>query len=231
MLSKILKFFGIRLIFEKNLQMIIENYTSNNAYIDTMKELSLIGELKIFYDIGSNKGEWSDFASKIFTKSNFYLFEANQIHKKETNSDRLEQHFVVLSSKPSEVIFYSKGETGDSYFPEINKKYLPDEKRLVSTYTLDNYVLEHKLPLPDFIKIDTQGSELDIIRGGIATLNKCKYILIEISILEYNDGAPNFSEYIQTLVKLNYFPIKLIEKHYTNGILAQLDILFFRNLK
>jgi len=218
----------LRIIFTRNLEFILENYVSYNSYIEYMKQLSRKEQLEVFYDIGSNKGEWSDLVSKIFSKSDFHLFEANPIHKINSKRDRFEDHFVVLSSKQSELVFYSKGETGDSYYPEINKIYTENERKLVKTDTLDNYVLANKLPLPDFIKLDTQGSELDILHGGISTLRNCKYLLIEISILDYNKGSPNFSEYIRTLDTLNFYPIKLVETHFTNGKLTQLDLLFSR---
>ena len=65
--------------------------------------------------------------------------------------------------------------------------------------TLDKLVSKNNIPLPDFIKIDTQGSELDILRGGEKTISNCSLIYLECPIIEYNMGSPNLSEYIEYL--------------------------------
>ena len=228
--SKILNFFGLRIMLEKNWQFLIESYSSQKSYLKFMENLSQTHELKVIYDIGSNKGEWSKTFSKVFSTSEFILFEGNETFVQMNKQDGFNSHHVVLSSKQQQLVFYTKGETGDSYYPEVNKSYFENERKLVNSNTLDEYIKENGLPLPDFIKLDTQGSELDILKGGQATLVNCKFILIEISILEYNKGAPSFTEYIHTLVNLGYFPIKLLELHYSNEILYQLDLIFAKKV-
>jgi len=50
----------------------------------------------------------------------------------------------------------------------------------VKTETLDSFCNRHKIT-PDFLKIDVEGHELKIFRGGIRTLRNCKpKILVEI---------------------------------------------------
>ncbi len=86
----------------------------------------------------------------------------------------------------------------------------------------------NNLPLPDLIKIDTQGSELDILKGAQKSLEKCKLIYLECPIMEYNQGAPNFQDYITYMQAISYEPIDLCERHLINGRLVQVDILFKR---
>lgn len=45
-------------------------------------------------------------------------------------------------------------------------------------------------PNPDLVKIDVQGSELDVIKGAQATLNYTKYLIVEIQHTDFNQGAP-----------------------------------------
>ncbi len=51
----------------------------------------------------------------------------------------------------------------------------------VNRDTLDNFILENNLPKPDLVKIDTEGSEVDILAGMPRTLKACRpRLFIEI---------------------------------------------------
>jgi len=79
----------------------------------------------------------------------------------------------------------------------------------------------------DLIKIDTQGSELIIIEGGINLIKKSKYIILELSILEYNESSPLFKEVINKMLNYNFCPQQTLNKCFINNKLTQIDILFF----
>jgi hypothetical protein len=51
-----------------------------------------------------------------------------------------------------------------------------------------------EFPLPDLVKIDVQGSEQDVIQGGIKTLANANHLIVEMQKVEYNKGAPLVSE-------------------------------------
>jgi hypothetical protein len=40
------------------------------------------------------------------------------------------------------------------------------------------------------IKIDVQGAELDVLKGSLNTLSNCKYLIVELQDINYNNGAP-----------------------------------------
>ena len=69
---------------------------------------------------------------------------------------------------------------------------------------LDDYYLEHKLTKLDLIKIDVDGYELRVIKGGKKTLTKFKPIMIiELGITVERIGD-TLEELIQTLVDIGY---------------------------
>ena len=43
---------------------------------------------------------------------------------------------------------------------------------------------------PVFVKIDVQGLELAVMKGAEKILNKAELVLLEVSTVEYNQGAP-----------------------------------------
>jgi len=47
-------------------------------------------------------------------------------------------------------------------------------EKITRVVTLDSYVAEQKLPHVDFIKLDTEGAELEILRGATNSIAKWK---------------------------------------------------------
>lgn len=126
------------------------------------------------------------------------------------------------------VDWYGRLGTGDSYYRE-NTSFsdnLASEKR--RTQTLDNLIKRNNLPTPDLIKLDTQGSEIDILRGGDLALSGAKFVYIECSLVNYNEGAPQLADYVGFMSSKGFIPYDLCEDHKKGGALIQVDILFVR---
>ena len=102
---------------------------------------------------------------------------------------------------------------------------IPEER---PTSTLDSVRSLNSLPTPDFVKLDTQGSEIDILKGSVASIEKTKFIYIECSVLGCNHGAPRLADYLVHLESIGFVPYDLCEEHRMNGALVQIDILFVR---
>jgi len=158
--------------------------------------------------------------------SEFYLFEANSTHYENLQSIGYSVFNVVLGSNEGTAEFYASGSTGDSLFRENTPFYDSVTARTVDVVTLDHVVEHEGLPLPDFVKIDTQGSEVEILQGGHDSLRQTQLLLLEMPIVRYNSGAPGFDAYIDVARDLGFVPFRLIESHMGNGLLLQVDILF-----
>jgi FkbM family methyltransferase len=186
-------------------------------------------EISVVFDIGAHKGRWTREHKKIFKNSYFYLFEANKEHFKKLTS-RGESVFIgVLSSNGLPAKFYKKVGTGDSLYKENTTHYTDKNYELVDTKTLNQVVLDNKLPQPDFIKLDVQGAELDILEGASNVIDGCKLILAECPISPYNIGSPEISDYLNYFNKIGFTPLRITEQHNGAGALLQVDILFLRN--
>ena len=122
--------------------------------------------------------------------------------------------------------------SGDSYYLEQTNFYKKDIKAIKKiTSTLDDIVNEKKFTLPDLIKIDTQGAEIDILKGASNTISKASLIYLECPIVKYNLNAPNFNDYINYLETINFLPYEICEIHYINKVLVQIDIIFIKKEK
>ena len=74
--------------------------------------------------------------------------------------------------------------------------------------------------------IDTQGSELDVLSGASTIIENAKLIYCECPIIQYNLGSPNIQEYLNFFKKINFIPVAVLEHHYLENILVQIDIMF-----
>lgn len=63
----------------------------------------------------------------------------------------------------------------------------------IEVTTLDELAEEHRLS-PDVIKVDTQGSELDILQGGVGLVRTAKLIEVEVEFNPQYVGQPLFSD-------------------------------------
>jgi FkbM family methyltransferase len=195
------------------------------------------GIVKNIYDIGAHKGEWTLAISRYLNNdTKITMFEPSASHQGILNeiSNRYGYRFIQMALGKSSGFFsfYTSGGTGDSFYEEVeseNKQGIPT--KLIEVETLDNVIERFTLQPPDLLKLDCQGSELDILKGGKETLGKVSSIILEASILECNIGAPLMGEVVSFLELHGFYPISLSEVHNRTGILKQIDLVFLnRNL-
>lgn len=185
---------------------------------------------KFIYDIGAFRATWTSSIKTIFDQSTFILFEANG-----ENQEFLKKSghifFIALLAEEDgkEKIFYSlpNGCTGDSTFKEQTHHYKDCKQTKRYSYKLSTLINKYGLKLPNFMKIDIQGSELDVLKGiSIEHLKECEFIMLEVKVLEYNKGSPDMLEVLTFMKKLNYVLYDLLELHYVDNNLCEVDWLF-----
>lgn len=123
--------------------------------------------------------------------------------------------------------------TGTSLYRE-NTHFFRDEvlvRTPVPRRRLDDVLAGRRF---DLVKIDTQGAELDVLLGGQQVLRQADYILIEVSLVEYNQGGARAEEVFAALGALGFRSAEVAEFHRLRGVrdgaLLQLDFLFEREV-
>jgi FkbM family methyltransferase len=205
-------------------------YSMKNRLGKFLKNSQLSDKINYVYDIGAYKGEWSNFYKKTsLTNSKFILFEANNEHKNELEKKGFQYFTVVLSDKNHLVKFYNnRNSTGDSYYKENTHHHKNLQSREIFAYTLDHIVKQNNLPAPNLVKIDTQGSEIDILKGSLNTIKTCNLIYLECPISKFNQNQLNINDYIDYLNQIGFIPQDICEIHFFHKFMVQVDILFIR---
>lgn len=64
----------------------------------------------------------------------------------------------------------------------------------VETTTLDQWAVENGVASIDYVKLDTQGTELEILKGGVNSLRNVRCLEVEVEFNPIYQGQPIFSD-------------------------------------
>jgi len=183
----------------------------------------------LILDIGAHKGFWTKDCNRIFN-CKYMLFEAIDYPElKMIVSQNKQVYNILLNDKEEEVDWYEARNTGDSMFCEKTKHFINCKPIKKQTTTLDIIFKNITIPNEIFIKIDCQGAEIPILKGGLSLLKNVSFILLEIPFFgEYNTNVPSFLEHLKFMDSIGYVQYDICEMHYMNDFLMQVDILFIQ---
>jgi len=141
----------------------------------------------------------------------------------------------ALGDEEREVTFYTRSDKphteGNSYYEEVNYWDIQHlvQKNKITLQRLDDLFTDETTF--DIIKLDTQGSELDILKGGENLCKRASIIVLEVSYVEYNKGAPSSDEILDFMNDFGFEEKMSIGEHISNepqwqGIDVQKDLVF-----
>jgi FkbM family methyltransferase len=180
-------------------------------------------------DIGANIGQFHQLTKQIFPEAYIFSIEASdeceEYLKQITN-----QYYIGLLTKDNiEYNFYSRKDTGigtgNSIYRELTSFYSDEQVKIIKKQGIKLDDLFEKDSEFDLIKIDTQGSELDIIEGGIELCSKAKGILLEVSLTQYNENSPLYDEVISFMSNIGFKSKEILDEQRNHNAYQQ-DILF-----
>jgi len=102
--------------------------------------------------------------------------------------------------------------------------------RQVPMITVDEECRARSLGGPYLIKIDTQGFELEVLRGASAVLEQTEIVILEVSFFRLFTSNPIFSEVVIFMAERGFEMYDLLgsSTRPLDGALAQADVVFAR---
>jgi FkbM family methyltransferase len=147
-------------------------------------------------DVGANVGYFSKFLlSKIGPSGSVHAFEPDPISKvileKNLRDERAKVSSFALGENSQQTSFFSDP-TNSGLNSTLALPHASDVS-IVEVRTIDDYVSQVNLEKIDFIKIDVQGTEQEVLRGGSAVLFRDKPCIY----LELDSTYDHFGEKVE----------------------------------
>jgi FkbM family methyltransferase len=171
-------------------------------------------------DVGANIGEFSYYARKRFGNSTeIFAIEPDPIAYQclENNlfDSNIELSFTPLSEFNGEKVFYLKTTSADSSF----EKPIGDSVDFkVIAKTLDEVFRKKLVKYPILLKMDVEGHEPEVLRGGTNTLKLVKWISIDTG-RERDQGTKDTTDEVVKILRDNRFiDIKVYSDSMVTGV-------------
>lgn len=211
--------------------------TRNLAYLITESGADSV------IDIGANEGQFFERIRSGGVALPVYSFEPipalNRMLK--SKAQKHKEWFVsepiAVGKEPGEAEFFVTRESTLSSLLRPSRSDGAENaidisgRERVRVATLDRlslaFLSESKRP---FIKIDVQGSELDVLKGGLSTLSRAAGLMLEIGFTPLYHGEPSYLSVLQLLDEAGFKPALVlpISKRRRYGKHAQYDFVFVR---
>jgi FkbM family methyltransferase len=173
--------------------------SSRNAYNTFVLWIRQLGleQAATVLDVGANHGDFAQAASACFPSAKVFLFEpvpdlqrklAGMIRVRRPNWQMVA---CALGSQPGTFPLYvdqGDDETGSlagftEDYLEANPRARPSHEILCEVRTLDDVAREQSITAIDLLKIDVEGFEFEVIRGGLNALQTTRSIIAEVSLI------------------------------------------------
>ena len=190
------------------------------------------------FDVGSNEGESIDFFLNLFDNPKIYSFEPEtksyqKLLNKYKKNKAINLFKFAFGNKKEELKLKINVKSSTSTLSKINTKskyyhlkslilnrsknniFLGEEK--VKVKKIDDFFYQKKIKTIHILKIDTEGFELNVIRGAKKALKKTKIIIIEFQLndMYLNYNPKKIDDFLInnnfTLVAALKFPFMLYE--------------------
>lgn len=174
----------------------------NNCDFETNGELFIAQQfmkpLSIVFDVGANIGEWSASVLSRVPSINLHAFEPirfvyDQMSRTLPVSARVHLNNLAVCHQQGQVKFTVYD--NNLYMTQLSTMYkrnkdiedslaLHSHEIIVPTITLDHYCITHNISHIDYLKIDTEGAELDVLKGAKEYLENGR-----ISVIQFEYGG------------------------------------------
>lgn len=188
---------------------------------------------KHILDIGANHGTWSREVYQYFQSSNYTLIEPQE-RLKDSFKDLLQnpQFMYLPIGVGSSAGFFNLTltERDDSCNfrlseEEAQQKGLTQIK--VEVDTVDNVVAKSPFGIPDLVKIDAEGIDLEVLKGARTILGKTEVVLIEAGVM-----SPTFENTVKKVIDAmdeygyKLFDITDLNRPFKNKVLWLVEMMF-----
>jgi FkbM family methyltransferase len=205
-----------------------------NPYFDMSKFIK--SKQPMILDVGANKGQTINTLNDEFKSCFIHSFEPSPSTFKilKDNTTKMKNVSVWNCGMGSETnnLFLNENTYSDmSSFLELDAQGWGEinSKTSVKVTTIDDFCREQNIEKIDILKLDTQGFELEILKGAKSTFlkNKIGLLYFEVTFIDMYKGLPSFYTLYEFCINHGFELVSIYPIHYNNQNMAGwTDVLF-----
>lgn len=191
---------------------------------------------KHILDIGANRGNWTRTAIKYFPQAHYTLVEPQdelKVYIKDLADRGYDLHWINAgaSDRPGRLPLHIMNLDHSSTFLQARRTMSEAIRQIdVPIRTVNEIVASSELPIPEMVKIDAEGLDLNVIAGSSDLFGKTEIFLAEASISQH-DFANTARELICTMADAGYRIIDVTDLNRSPryGVLWLCEFAFLSN--
>jgi FkbM family methyltransferase len=194
----------------------------------------------VVFDVGANVGQSIQFFRSWFPDAQIHSFEPSpatfQVLKSRAAADSgVRVWNCGMGSRNAEMEFLENSlPECSSFFPLGENGWgTVERKTVVPVRTVDDFCAEHKIAKIDILKTDTQGYELEVLKGAgrMCQSGAVGLVFCEMIIAEQYAGAASFGKLFDFLVSQGFLLVSFYDISYDKGLAAWTDGLFIHRAR
>lgn len=214
----------------------VEFIDNDNAFAGINSLMNPLNREGVFFDVGANTGQTIKHLRKYFPKGRIYAFDPGKtafesLQKSFGSTENIFIENVALGSEPDKKEFFENEMSTMSSFLHLGKNGWGSviNQTEVDITTIDSFCADNKIRAINLLKSDTQGFELEVLRGATEMLakNKIQFIYLEINFVELYKNLPSFCDIQQFLLPYNFKLMRFYGTNYYENSLGWTDALYY----
>jgi len=192
---------------------------------------------EVILDVGAHKAGWARMAKLVFPKADIFMLEPLQ--EMGSDLDRFCEEYPgsmwfnkAAGAVDGRLVITLAGELASSTFRhDVFLGMLEKGKqREVQGTTLDSMTNKGDVPPPDLVKVDVEGFELEVLKGGKTLFETAEVFIIETSFFCEDGKRPTIHE-VMNFMRENSFVVYDMGGFWRrplDGALTLVDLVFVR---
>ncbi|GAP97598.1 FkbM family methyltransferase [Leptolyngbya sp. NIES-2104] len=188
-------------------------------------------------DIGANNSQWSRIAKSVFREAHCFMIEPQS--EMQSALEQFCQEFPgsqwILSGAGAEPgkldLTVWDDLAGSSFLPASEAELQQSGKqRTVEIVTIDDLLNAGKLSIPEIVKLDIQGFELEALKGATQIFGRTEVLILEVSLFAFLPGQPVFEDVIRFMSDREYvvYDFPGFSRRPYDQALGQCDVCFIK---
>lgn len=168
----------------------------------------------VVFDVGAHKGTYTEYVLSRIPDAECLLFEPNSDLFKELDK-KYNAFSILLGESKSVKIFYQCADDADELSSTYKRQVFNDvahNEEIKKCHTVDDFCKSTNIEYIDFLKIDVEGAELDVLKGSIKMLADERIMFLQVEYGgTYPDAGITFVDVIDFIEPFGYNIYELAE--------------------